>query len=136
MSYLNKILLAILISSPVSVYILLITEFFTDPEFFSPDNYGFNLSIFWFYPLIFGLIYLILGLPTTLINDVLLKICRISSRKYKLILSFITYSIVGVVFMICLDLPLNELVSYATILTPVYIYLIVVNLIRRELLLN
>jgi hypothetical protein len=70
--YFVDIILAILISSPLSVFILLLSEYVMDPQAYK-NNLANSVGGYIIFPFAFGIIYILIGMPTTLLADYLKK---------------------------------------------------------------
>jgi hypothetical protein len=67
-NYFLTILLAIILSSPLSLTIILLSDYFSDPQAYS-ENYAYNTSFYILYTFIVAIIYIVVGIPTTLLAD-------------------------------------------------------------------
>jgi hypothetical protein len=117
----------------LAVLFLLLEALIFNPAYFADSNYAYNISVYVLYPIIYAVIYLIFGVPTTLITDYLLKAFAVSSKKYIYLISFFTYSIAGVSLTLAFTMSIpDNILSFISILIPVYIYLIVLLLLRKK----
>lgn len=133
MKYVLRILLAIVISAPVAVLFLFLEALIFTPAYFADSNYAYNISVYILYPIIYAAIYLIFGVPTTLITDYFLRVFSVRSKRYIYLISFFTYSIAGVSLTLGFTKTIpDNILSFTGVLIPVYIYLIVLLLLRKN----
>ncbi len=131
MKYLLKILLAILVSGPIALCILYISDYLIiHSSFFKDDYYSFNMVMAIIYMAYFYFFYLICGLPTTLATDLILRLFPSVERKF-ILLSFTTYTGAGILLILLgYDSP-SPIVSWL-VFVPVYTYLLTLILIRAK----
>jgi hypothetical protein len=130
MRYFIDIILAIVISSPLSVFILLLSEYVMNPQAYK-ENLAYSLGGYIIFPFAFGIVYIIIGIPTTLLADYL--------KKNELLVSFFkkSYFLQCVIFTsssflfsylsLCFHVYLPAFLSW---LIPALIYLHMLILIR------
>ncbi|KMM38475.1 hypothetical protein [Guptibacillus hwajinpoensis] len=130
MKYLQKILLAIIISAPLSVFVLVIGEFTLDYVLELEREYTDTFATIISLPIFFAIVYIVYGLPTTLIADGFLRLKPLS--KYRSLIEFIIYSIAGLVLSLLLSSNSLSKEILVIVMLPVYLYLYVLTLMRKK----
>ncbi|MDO6657520.1 hypothetical protein [Anaerobacillus sp. 1_MG-2023] len=130
MKYLQKILLAIIISAPLSVFVLVIGEFTLDYVLELEREYTDTFATIISLPILFAIVYIVYGLPTTLIADGFLRLKPLS--KYRSLIEFIIYSIAGLVLSLLLSSNSLSKEILVIVMLPVYLYLYVLTLMRKK----
>jgi hypothetical protein len=97
-NYFLTILLAIILSSPLSLTIILLSDYFSDPQAYS-ENYAYNTSFYVLYTFIVAIIYIVVGIPTTLLADKLKnKELYLSIFKKSYFIQVIIYTVSSLLF--------------------------------------
>ena len=129
--YLMKIILAILLSSPIAVLIMFgIYHTLNRNEYFRNYAMEFELGTIVFYTIAFYIVYGLMGLPTTLVTDGILKLFSIKKGIYLFFVTFFTYTLVGTWLASGFQSPMSRIDWY--VLIPVYTYFIVLMGIRNK----
>lgn len=129
--YLMKILLAILLSGPIAVLIMLGSyHFLNRNEYIRNYAMEFELGTIVFYTIAFYIVYGLMGLPTTLVTDGILKLFSIKKGIYLFFVTFFTYTLVGTWLASGFQSPMSRIDWY--VLIPVYTYFIVLMGIRNK----
>lgn len=130
MKYLQKILIAIIISAPLSVSILIIGELTINWILQVEREYTDTLPTLISMPIFFGIVYIVYGLPTTLIADGLVMLRPLS--KFKFLTQFVIYTLTGLVLAFILSKGPLGIMKLVTVLFPAYLYLCVLTLVRKK----
>ncbi|MDP4553488.1 hypothetical protein Q9251_21785 [Alkalihalobacillus macyae] len=130
MKYLQKILLAIIISAPLSVFVLVIGEFTLNYVLELEREYTNTFATLISLPIFFAIVYIVYGLPTTLIADGFLRLKPLS--KYRSLIEFIIYSIAGLVLSLFLSSNSLSKEILVIVMLPVYLYLYVLTRMRKK----
>jgi heme/copper-type cytochrome/quinol oxidase subunit 2 len=96
--FLTTILLAIILSSPLSLTISLLSDYFSDPQAYN-ENYAYNSSFYILYTFIVAIIYIVVGIPTTLLADNLkYKKSFLSIFKTSYLIQVLVYTVSSLLF--------------------------------------
>jgi hypothetical protein len=131
--YFLQIFLAIVISAPLSVFIFSISSYLIDPQ-----GYKDNLANSFFGDLIttiiFVIIYIIIGIPTTLLADKLKnKNNLISKFRSRYIIQFLTYTCTSLMIpIVTLAFLYPPTLIAAFIPAQVYFHILLLLRIRRK----
>lgn len=127
MKHFLMVVLAILISGPAAgVLLALCDSLFIHSQFWGEEYPFYRLDVGLIYAMFFYLFYFILGLPTTLLTDFMVK--RFSlSHKMAIVASFIMYTFVGLLMW-----KSEEELSIWFILIPVYTYFVMLIVVRNK----
>lgn len=130
MKYIQKILLAIIISAPISVFVSLIGESFLiwilGLERNNTDTFPTLITL----PIFYAIFYIICGLPTTLIADGLLRFKSLA--KYSTVIQLLVYTLSGLILSLILSDYSLKVDILVIVLTPVYVYWYVLLMIRKK----
>ncbi|NQD66484.1 hypothetical protein HP456_11205 [Bacillus haikouensis] len=128
--YFLQIILAIVISSPLSLFILLLSDYLIDPQG-DKDNPENNIIFYIIFTIYAVIIYGKIGIPTTLLADYLLKKNNlISFLKSKYLLQFLIYTLASYLLH---SLPYGfqfYLPGFMAVFIPAQIYLHILLLLR------
>lgn len=89
----------------------------------------FELGTIVFYTIAFFIVYGLLGLPTTLVTDGILKLFSFKKAISLLFVTFLIYTLVGTWLASGFQSPMAGIDGY--VLIPVYTYFIVLMIIRN-----
>ena len=131
MKYILIILLAIAISSPLSLYISFFCEKIFNWALGIERNYTDVVPSLIVIPFFFAYFYIIFGIPTTLIADGIVKLKPISKYTTTLrsIIQFVIYTLAGL--SLAFDSGFDPYSIYF-VLVPVYTYFFLLIIIRRK----
>ncbi|KMM37947.1 hypothetical protein [Guptibacillus hwajinpoensis] len=132
--YILKILLAIVLSSPISLYISFIGEMIFNWLFEIEKNYTDVVSSLIAIPFFFAIFYVVFGLPTTLIADGIAKIKPISklTTYWRSAIQFLIYTFAGLILSFLLTDSAFDPYGIYSVLIPVYTYFFLLIFIRRK----
>lgn len=131
--YILIILLAIAISSPLSLYISFFSETIFNWVFGIEKNYTDVVPSMIVIPFFIGYFYIIFGLPTTLIADGVVKLKPISNYTASLrsIIQFVIYTLAGLSLVFQNDSDFDPFLIYI-VLVAVYTYFFLLVIIRKK----
>jgi heme/copper-type cytochrome/quinol oxidase subunit 2 len=132
--YFLQMLLAIIISAPLSVFLMQLSSYLMDPQGYN-DNLANNMAGYVIYTIIFFIIYIVIGIPTTLLADKLKnKSNLISKFKSRYIIQFLTYTcaslMIPIVTLAILYSPASSLGTFFP--AQVYLHILLLLRIRRK----
>ena len=131
MKYFMIILLAILISGPIAGIILVLCDSIFIHSYFWGEDYKFyRIDVAIIYAVFFYVYYFIFGVPTTILNDLLIKLFSRQRKTSLFWIYFVVYTLAGIVLWYGFNIPDPEFIWF--ILIPVYTYLIILIKVRAK----
>lgn len=134
-NYLSRILSAIILSGPIAAFTLAVLDSVVIHYYIFGENYSLiEIDVIFFHTLIYSgffyLFYIIFGLPTTLLTDLIVRFLPTKRIVVVYIFSFITYTVAGT--LLWFRFKNADLSFLWYIFIPVYTYLITLSVIRSR----